>query len=203
MNKITLTLQRLARRTINTIALVMLMFVISSCSSDNQDLQDTFDKVRARKGRPIEKIPELKSIPKFVYPSYLKRRDPFSKYIKQSDRVVKKKKIDVNARDLTRRKQGLEMYKVQDLRMVGMLKKKGEIWGLISTPNGVVRKITVGDFIGENFGKVKGISDKGIRIVETVKQKDEWQKRQVFMELDTTNKKTVSHQSIKVEEIVH
>lgn len=203
MNKITLIIQRLARRTLHTIVLMMLVFVVSSCSSDNKDLLDTFEKVRARKGRPIEKIPELKPVPKFAYPSYLKRRDPFFKYIKPSDRVVKKKKPDVNAPDLTRAKQPLEMFKMQDLRMVGTLKKNGVVWGLIATPDDLVIKVTVGDFIGKDFGKVSAISYKGIRIVEKVKLKDEWQKRPVTMALDTVDKKTVSHQSIKVEEIVH
>lgn len=203
MNKITLITQRLTRRTLHTIVLVMLAFFISSCSSDHKDLQETFDKVRARKGRPIEKIPELKPVPKFVYPSYLKRRDPFFKYIKPSDRVVKKKKTDVNAPDLNRPKQALEMYKIQDLRMVGTLKSNGQIWGLISTPDDAVMKVTVGDFIGEDFGEVTGISSQAIRIVGKVKQKDEWQKHPVIMELDTVDKKTVSHQSIKNKEIVH
>ena len=144
-------------RTIYTIILMMFVVLSSSCSSDNQDLLDTFDKVRARKGHPIEKIPEPKFVPKFVYPSHLKRRDPFFKYTKQSERLARKKKPDVNAPNLTRPKQALEQFKLKDLRKVGMLKKNGAVWGLVATPEDMIAKVKIGNYLGKNFGRVKSI----------------------------------------------
>lgn len=194
--------QSFTKKLVQTFVSIFLALVICSCSSDNQDLLDTFEKVKARKGRPIEKIPEPKTVPKFTYPSHLKRRDPFFKYIKPSAHLARKNKPDVNAPNLKRPKQALELFKLKDLRMVGMLKRNGRTWGLISTPDGIVMKVTLGDYLGKNYGQVKSITSRGIRIVEKVKKKDRWQKRPVNMPLDTVDKTIVQSKSIKFDEIV-
>ncbi len=176
---------------------------LSSCSSDNQDLLDTFQQVKSRKGRPIAKMPDFKFVPKYVYPSHLKRRDPFFKYRKASGSLGNKKKLDVNAPNVKRQKQALEQFKLKDLRMVGFLQKNGSVWGLISTPDEQVLKITIGNYLGENYGKVRSISDNKLRITEKYKKNNEWKKRSITLDLDTIEKQTVSHKTIKVEEFVH
>ena len=192
-----------ARRSIFCMMCLLLASLLSGCSSDNQDLLDTFEQVKARKGRPIEKTPDFKFVPKFVYPSHLKRRDPFFKYKNISDRISKKKKTNVNAPNFKRQKQALEQFKLKDLRMVGLLKKDGSVWGLISTPDEQVLKVTMGNYLGKNYGKVRSISGNKIRITEKYKKNNEWKKRSVIMSLDTVDKKTVSHKTIKFEEFVH
>lgn len=182
--------------------LMLLCGLLSACSGDNKDLHDKFDEIKSRKARPIEKIPEFKSSPKFEYPSHLKRRNPFFKYRSTSSAQENKKRSEANAPNLARRKQALEQFKLHELKMVGILKQNGTIWGLVTAPDKAVHKVTIGSYMGRDYGRVVSIKNTKIRIVERYKEKKDWKKRSVYLYLDKTNKKTVSHKSIKVEEIV-
>lgn len=176
--------------------------LLTACTGDNQDLLDTFERVKAKKGRPIESVPEVKFVEKFIYPSHLKRRDPFHQYKKPSKVTAQKNKLDVNAPNMTRKKEILETFKLRDLRMVGTLEQKGITWGLIATAKDEIYKVTVGQYLGEDYGQVVNISNKNIKLVEKYKKKNIWHKRSAVLALDVTDKKTISHKKIKFEEIV-
>lgn len=197
-SKISLTIngQRLKRG-----VLLSLFVMLCSCSNDNQDLQKKFEEVRSRPGRPIEKMPEFKPLPSYAYPSHLKRRNPFISYQKPVKKVVKKKK-DVNAPNLHRKKQTLEKFKLRDLRMVGFLRQNGVVWGLVSAPDEKVHKVTIGSYLGLDYGRVVSIGANKIRLVETYKVNKDWKKRDVVLRLDSVKKDTVSHKQIKIEEFV-
>lgn len=74
-----------------------------------------------------------------------------------------------NRPDVARTKEVLEQYDLQDLKMVGTLKKSdGTSWGLIKDSENIVYKIKIGNFIGKNFGKVVRVTDKQIEINESI-----------------------------------
>jgi type IV pilus assembly protein PilP len=176
---------------------------LTSCSNDNQDLVKKIEDVKARSGRPIEAIPSVKPMKTFLYPSQLTRRDPFFQYRKVSKAILNKKKVDFNAPNLKRNKQILEQFNIKDLRMVGVLRNGGTVWGLVSAPDDMVYKVMVGGYIGKNYGKVVGITDNKIRVVERYKDNKKWKKRKVKLSLDVDVKNTVDHKKIKFEEIIH
>ena len=185
------------------ISLVVLScFLFSSCSNDNQDLINKFEEVKARKAKPIEKTPVVKHMPKFTYPDNSKRRNPFFKFSKRASSGIKKNSPDVNAPDLRRRKQLLEKYKLKDLTMVGTLRRNGVVWGLVSAPDEIVHKVTIGSYLGRDYGRVVSINNKKIRLVETYKDNMLWKKRDINIKLDIAKKDVVEHKNIKIEEIV-
>lgn len=171
--------KRLGRR---TICALLLLSLVTGCSKGYDDLYKRFEEIRQRQGRPIEPIPDFKPTPTFAYPTHLPRRDPFFPY--RNPAHVKKKNKDNNAPDLTRPKEPLEQFKLANLQMVGCLKRDEAIWGLISAPNGQIYKVTVGSYLGENFGKVVKVTEQEISVVETVKEKQAWQKKAAELKLN-------------------
>ncbi len=182
--------------------IMLLSCLLFACSSDNKDLLAKFEDVKSRPARPIAKIPPVKHMPKFIYPDNIKRRNPFFKFEKVVNYDVRKNIPDVNAPNLKRRKQLLEQYKLKDLIMVGTLRRNGLIWGLVSTPDNMVYKITIGSYLGLDYGRVVSINNKRIRLIETYKDNSLWKKRDINLKLNTTKEKVVDHKKIKIEEII-
>lgn len=173
--------------------MLFVVFVLSSCSDSNQDLLDKFEEVKSRKGHPIEPIPDVKFVPKYVYPSHLKRRNPFFKYEdKVSAKEIEGGRANLNAPDLNRAKEVLESFGLRDLRMVGLLKQDGQTWGIISSPEDKIYKVTVGRYMGKHYGKVTVINDDNIIVIEKYKNKNVWEKRKAVIKLDVNNTKMVN-----------
>lgn len=172
-----------------------------ACTADNQDLHKKISEVKARKGRPIKPLPKFKPMPKYNYPKIAGRRDPFWAY--QDQQAAKKKnQPDINAPNLVRAKQVLEKFKLKELKMVGILKQNGTVWGLVAAPDKVVYKVTIGNYIGRDYGRVIAIRSNEIRLLERYKDNNLWKKRDVKLYLDETNQKIISHKKLEVEEMV-
>ena len=89
--------------------------------------------------------------------------------------------------DRNRRKEELENYPLDALRMVGTLSKKGKPWVVIKTTQGSVLLATVGNYIGENYGKIKRISieEQTVALTETVLDPTgRWVAREVQVTVD-------------------
>lgn len=72
--------------------------------------------------------------------------------------------------DINRRKEPLEEYPLDALRMVGTVSKKGTPWVVVKTTQGTVLLATIGNYIGENNGKINSISteEQSVLLTETV-----------------------------------
>jgi type IV pilus assembly protein PilP len=150
--------------------------------ADRSDLEDYVQKVRARDPGPIEPLPDIKQINTFVYEP-ADRRDPF---------VVDDRGADLPAAtpgsslapDPLRRKEELEGYSLDALRMVGTLEQNQTKWGLIRAPNGILHRVRVGNYLGTNNGQIVGISDEAIQLTEIVAEgPGEWRERQATVQL--------------------
>lgn len=163
-----------------------IILCLAGCSGGDDDLQAFIEEVRSRPGKPIEPVPTYKPTKRFAYPIKPNRRNPFysrTSGVKKTD--SKKKKNVVGAPDQRRPKQPLEAFPLDALKMVGILKENGTIWGLVSAPNGTVYKVTVGIYMGKHYGRVTRVSDNYIRLIETIKEGEKWKKKQVVIKLET------------------
>lgn len=174
--------------------LVIVTFMLGACSSSDNDLRSFIDEVSSRAGKPIEPVPEYKPAKKHVYVQHVARRDPFYSTTMAGNGNNKQK--NTGAPDQTRQKQPLESFPLDALKMVGILKQNGTIWALVTAPNKVVYKVTVGTYMGKHYGRVTRVSERYIRLVETVREGDEWQKKKVKVDLNSNRvdgKKALSH----------
>jgi type IV pilus assembly protein PilP len=77
---------------------------------------------------------------------------------------------DKTAPDRTRPQQPLEIFPIEDLKVVGIISAGAVPYALIQTPPpNKPKHVRVGEYMGRSFGKITAISKEGITVLETVK----------------------------------
>lgn len=86
--------------------------------------------------------------------------------------------------DNRRGRQALEQYPLDSLSLVGTLSGSNRIVALVRSPDGAVHQVKLGDYMGQNYGKVVAIDDQQIRLRELVPDgSGGWQKRPATISL--------------------
>lgn len=145
-------------------AVVTLM--LGACGNDGMDdLREFVATAHAGKKPKVEPLPEIKPQEPFAYAAE-KLVDPFSA------RNLKSQTFQAAGAgprpDLNRRKEPLEDYPLDALKMVGTLARGKQAWAVIQAPDGTVHRASVGNHLGQNFGTITRISDDKIDLVELV-----------------------------------
>lgn len=151
--------------------------LLAGCGShDMSDLQSYVRQVNARPPGPIEPLPEIEPVETFVYEPG-ERRDPFHSDA-QSEPEQMAATDDGPAPDPNRPREELESYPLDSLRMVGTLEQDDTRWGLIRTKEGVVHRVTVGNYMGQNHGQIISIGLDAIQLNEIVSDAPgQWRER--------------------------
>jgi type IV pilus assembly protein PilP len=85
--------------------------------------------------------------------------------------------------DLDRRRETLEGFALDQIRMVGMMNQAGSNVALVET-SGVTHMVRVGNYIGQNFGLVTRITESEVQLKEIVQDAaGEWIERPAKLEL--------------------
>lgn len=150
-------------------AAFILMLGLTGCGGDDvSDLQKYIQDVHARPKGSIDPLPEIKVVESFIFkPEGL--RDPFQ----PMENASAANNSDVASSggirpDMDRRKEELEAYTLDSLRMVGTLTDTKGLWGLIKAKDGTVHSVQVGNHMGQNYGKIVRILDDKIELMEIV-----------------------------------
>ena len=148
------------------IPLVVPLLLAGCVNRDTSDLQDFVAEVKGRPAAGIEPIPEVKQVIGFVYTAK-NRSDPFTR--QEDDAVATEAVLDNGIRpDPNRRKEELEVYSLDSLRMVGTLEQDEQTWGLLKTSDGTIHRVAPGNYIGLNDGRITRISEEKIELIELV-----------------------------------
>lgn len=153
------------------------VLLLAGCgANDTSDLQTYVRQVNARPPGPIEPLPPIEPVETFVYETG-ERRDPF-----QSDVQTEPQELAAldggPAPDPNRPREELESYPLDSLRMVGTLEQDGSRWGLVRTREGVVHRVTVGNYMGQNHGQIVSIDLDVIQLNEIVSDAPgQWRER--------------------------
>ena len=73
-----------------------------------------------------------------------------------------------NEPDLYRPKEALEDFPLENLKMVGYVKKSKVGYAVVRAPDGKLHQVRAGNYVGMNFGLITKISDTEISIKEVV-----------------------------------
>jgi type IV pilus assembly protein PilP len=88
------------------------------------------------------------------------------------------------APDLTRRKEALEAYPLESLKMVGTLEKARQRWALIKTPDNNLYRVRNGNYMGQNFGVVAMITETSVTLKELIQDTTgSWSERTSTLQL--------------------
>ena len=141
------------------------LFLVACSGEQHGDLRAYVKKVKAREGKPIKPLPEIKPYETFVYLDE-DRRDPFSQYVEELRNEVAQ---DSGIRpDIDRKREALEEFPLDSLKYVGTLEKKGIVWALVSAPDATVYRVQVGNHMGSNYGEILEITETEIKLKEII-----------------------------------
>ncbi len=151
------------------IAVVLtLVTLIAGCGREMRDLEDFVEEVKSREPPGIDPIPEVKPYQIYKY-QVSNQRDPFDTTIFQAKIVEKIRKPNSTiSPDPNRTPEFLESFPLDTLRMVGTMQQRGSLWALIQTPEKTIQRISTGNYLGQNNGKVIEVSDAGLKIEEII-----------------------------------
>ena len=148
----------------------ILPFALAGCGgSENEDVKKWMTDVSKDMRGRIEKIDEPKKFVPFKYESD-KQTDPFN-IAKIVQAVTDKKQATPNSAgprpDLSRRKEVLEGFPLETLRMVGMMKQKGVYYAIIRA-DANLHRVKIGNYMGQSFGKITNISESEVSLQEMI-----------------------------------
>ncbi len=142
------------------------LLVGCDAARDYQDLSRYMDEVRAKPKGTIAPLPKFNPYEAFTY-SASGKRSPFDKPIKVE--IVRKQRIQSDvAPDLDRVKHYLESFTFDAFGMVGTLSDNDGFYALLSM-EGSVYRVQIGDYMGRNHGRIIGITDTEVQVIEVVK----------------------------------
>lgn len=148
------------------LAAVLAALLLGGCTSgDLADLARYVESVKGRPPAPLEPIPTFKEIIPFIYQAS-DRRDPFV-----PDKETKPQAPPVSggiAPDPARTREPLERFPLEEIRMVGTLEQQQVRVALVRAPDGILHRVGVGNYLGQNSGKIVEIKDNRIEVDEIV-----------------------------------
>jgi type IV pilus assembly protein PilP len=153
-----------------TALLCVLALTLSGCTDrDKRDLQLYAEEVLARKGSRIDELPPVEPYEVYTYAS-TDGTDPFEPFYKdRKEKIGKPEELGDGLKpDFNRNQEELEGYSLDSLRMMGTVELEQELWGIIRSPDGTIHRVQVGNYIGQNHGKIIGISEESIDLNEIV-----------------------------------
>lgn len=143
------------------LAIVASAALLGGCSGGQDDLLRYIDQIKARPGGRIEPLPQVKPYETFTYGAEA-QRSPF-----QPDRADTRGSAGVRP-DSARPKEYLEQFPLDTLRLVGTLDQGGRTYALLQSDDGLVHRVTPGNYVGQNDGRVVAVTQAEVRIEELV-----------------------------------
>ncbi|CAK0740091.1 type IV pilus assembly protein PilP [Gammaproteobacteria bacterium] len=167
--------------------LVAAVALVGCAGDDMSDLQSFIAQTKARPRPRVDPLPEIRPYETFLYAAS-ELRDPFEPISEPQPEAVtpqeQAKPTSAIHPDFNRHKEALESYPLDGLRMVGTLEQRGERWAVVRSPDGTVSRVQVGNFMGQNHGRINQISENRILLTEIVTDGgDGWQQRQASLAL--------------------
>ncbi|WP_299939968.1 pilus assembly protein PilP [uncultured Microbulbifer sp.] len=144
------------------------LLVVSGCSlnADHSDLRKRMAEVEQKPRGRMEPIPTFTPYSPYVY-STAARRSPFVRPLLESEQRLVGRKLDI-APDMHRQRELLERVNFDALSMVGTLSGDGQLWALIDDGAGGIHRITVGNYMGKNHGRVVNATASQVDVLEIV-----------------------------------
>jgi type IV pilus assembly protein PilP len=141
---------------------VAAMAVLAGCGNDMDELQAKVEQVKSAPGSGIEPLPEVKPYETYDYAA-ADQRSPFEAGIPASANAP-----NAIRPDSSRPREFLEQFSLDTLRMVGTVRLRGKLFGLLQTQDGLVHRVLPGNHIGQADGRITAVEEGKISLIEIV-----------------------------------
>ena len=143
--------------------LIHLSLCLVACGGNEADDLDKFMADAARDMRAkVDPLPEVKPYVPIEYNADGQLNDPFKARKAQSTTAAGVQP------DFNRPKEPLEAYPLESLQYVGSLSKNNLQYALIKTPDNSIQQVSIGNYMGQNFGIVTEITENEVVLKEIV-----------------------------------
>jgi len=179
-------------RALATILIVCV--ALAGCGGGSMaDLRTYIADVKTRPGTPIEELPPIAPYVVYTYPcdGAVPCVDPFAPFhVEPPDPCADPNTpcetiVDGGpSPNFDRNREELESYPLDALRMMGTLEKGEQFWAILRDPDTIIHRVQVGNFIGQNNGKITGISEDRIELLEIIPDgRGGWEERNAELAL--------------------
>lgn len=155
--------------------IILITLILSACAGNStfSDLDEFIENSGNGLRGQVDPVPEVKPFKHFAYEAF----DMTSPFISRKNDETQLAKNGIQP-DLERRKEVLERYPIESLKMVGSLQQNETIFALIESPEDALHRVGIGNYMGQNFGRIADISESEIRLKEIVQDGvNEWTER--------------------------
>jgi type IV pilus assembly protein PilP len=166
------------------LAIVTVVLFLVACGGDeHQDLKEELKNLTKDLRGHIDPLPVVKPYEPVPYRAF-ELPDPFGPAkIELAIAAAAKSKGGANAPNTARPKEPLEAYPLESLKMVGTLSQKGVTYALVRADSSVYR-VKAGNYLGQNFGVITGITDNQINLKELVQDASgDWTERKIALQI--------------------
>jgi type IV pilus assembly protein PilP len=161
------------------VLLTLVAGVVGGCSSEMDDLKRFVRESDKGLPRRIDPLPAVKPFEPFTYEGF-DLPDPFKPRKLAAPREGAGGGI---APDLNRRKEPLESFPLEQLKMVGTLSQGKDTYALVRADKTLYR-VKKGNYMGQNFGLITDVTDNEIKLKEIVQDSaGDWTERQSVLPL--------------------
>lgn len=159
-------------------ACILVPAILVGCGEGYSDLRQFVRDSEKSVTRKIDPLPQVKPFAPFAYEGF-DLPDPF----KPRKLAIKQENAGANAPDLNRRKEPLEAFPLEQIKMVGTLYQNGVMFALVRADRTLYR-VRKGNYLGQNFGLIVDISDSEIKLKEIVQDTaGDWTERESILPL--------------------
>jgi type IV pilus assembly protein PilP len=155
-------------RLVTVLMMLAATLALAACGGNQDDLDRYIADVKAKPAAPIPPIPTVRTYTPYDYEG-LEGRDPFRRSTSEgADEVAAQSTSDGPRPDFQRTREYLERFELDTMIMVGTFSKETSNWALIRDPDGVVHRVSVGNYLGKNHGKVGLIDQDEVQLSEFI-----------------------------------
>ena len=153
--------------------------VLGGCSSELEELKSFVRDSEKGLPRRIDPLPAVKPFEPFAYEGF-DLPDPFKP---RKLTPPKEGAAGGIAPDLNRRKEPLEAFPLEQLKMVGTLSQGKDTYAIVRADKTLYR-VKKGNYMGQNFGLISDVTESEIKLKEIVQDSaGDWAERQSVLPL--------------------
>lgn len=174
---------RVSVRMLGLIGLALTGAMLVGCTSSTDELQQWMDEQRQQTRPTVKPL----TPPKIFQPQPYEAQavvDPFStQKLTVALRREANQPSSLLAAEMKRRREPLEAFPLDSMSMVGSVSRDGRPYALLRVDN-LLYQARVGDYMGQNFGRITKISETEITLREVVQDAaGEWIERTSTLQL--------------------
>lgn len=154
--------------------LLMPPLILAACGNETHGDLEAFikDSGKGLRGQVVP-VPEVQPYSHFPYTAF-EIPNPFKP---RKNKLTKGEGGGLQP-DLERRKEALEKFPLESLKMVGSLEQDERSYALIMAPDSTLHRVKAGGYLGQNFGLISNISESEVNLKEIVQDSTgDWAER--------------------------